>query len=401
MSDRLRSSDRLLQAALQLFVAQGITATTTRQIAELAGVNEVTLFRQFGNKQGLLLAVLKDSAWFTTLGEELGRQAHQAANLDEALYQYAHLQLRAIDQAPEFIRSLIGEAGQYSTETAEALGQTLQHLNRYTTQYLATVLPDRPAALLSTETLAGLFNSALLGYAVLEVATPFHGSWPDRDEFLKQLVTLLQAAVGQRSLVEFRSPLLPQTVADLPDAIVHSLLQHAKKTSLQDYALAYVLFAAGLNGEEIVGLQRSHSLSDRQQHLLMVDRGELRQVPVNQWIAGQRYGSYLRNPLTQWLKSRKDDQPALFINEAGNPLSEVEVRLRWQSWTTDLATATGQPLAIEQAQQTWCVDMLVKGIALEDLSLLTGFAIDQLHPYAQRAKEKAAIERALQLDQKS
>jgi AcrR family transcriptional regulator len=47
---------RLINAALELFSSQGVTETTTRQIAELAQVNEVTLFRQFGNKQGIALS---------------------------------------------------------------------------------------------------------------------------------------------------------------------------------------------------------------------------------------------------------------------------------------------------------------------------------------------------------
>jgi len=65
-------------------------------------------------------------------------------------------------------------------------------------------------------------------------------------------------------------------------------------------------------------------------HLLQVTQALVRQVPINQWIMGQRYGSPTRNPLTQSLKSRKDEKSALFLNEAGNPISEVEIRLRWQ-----------------------------------------------------------------------
>jgi predicted Ser/Thr protein kinase len=42
--------------------------------------------------------------------------------------------------------------------------------------------------------------------------------------------------------------------------------------------------------------------------------------------------------------------------------------------------------------------MLMRGIDLEDLSILSGWDSNQLQPYARRAKEKAAIERALKLD---
>ncbi len=52
--------DRLVEAARQLFAERGYAATTTRAVAERAGVNEVTLFRRFGNKAGLLRAIADD-----------------------------------------------------------------------------------------------------------------------------------------------------------------------------------------------------------------------------------------------------------------------------------------------------------------------------------------------------
>jgi site-specific recombinase XerD len=190
-------------------------------------------------------------------------------------------------------------------------------------------------------------------------------------------------------------------VADLPASIVHSILQQAKKQGLREYALAYVLFGAGLLPQEVVALERSHQFNDDRQHLLQVTQGAVRQVPVNQWIMGKRYGSYIRNPLTQWIKSRKDDQSALFVNDAGQSMSEAELRAAWQRFTSGLLTPEGQPLFIEQARQTWCVEMLMKGIDLEDLSILSGLDSTQLQPYARRAREKAALERALLLDQKA
>jgi hypothetical protein len=116
---------------------------------------------------------------------------------------------------------------------------------------------------------------------------------------------------------------------------------------------------------------------------------------------GKRYGSYIRNPLSQWLKSRKDDQLAMFVNEEGQPFSEEELRASWQTFTSGLLTPEGQPLFLEQARQTWCVEMLMKGIDLEDLSILSGWDTTQLQPYARRAREKLALERAFRLDQKA
>lgn len=55
------ASDRIVRAAMELFTARGYAATTTRAIADAAGVNEVTLFRHFGNKAGVLAAI--GEAW--------------------------------------------------------------------------------------------------------------------------------------------------------------------------------------------------------------------------------------------------------------------------------------------------------------------------------------------------
>lgn len=52
---------RLLKAALEEFILSGYKGASTRAITERAGVNEVTLFRQFGSKQGLLKAAAVDA----------------------------------------------------------------------------------------------------------------------------------------------------------------------------------------------------------------------------------------------------------------------------------------------------------------------------------------------------
>jgi AcrR family transcriptional regulator len=51
------TTERILDAASELFAQRGYAATTTRAIAESAGVNEVTLFRRFENKRGVLAAL--------------------------------------------------------------------------------------------------------------------------------------------------------------------------------------------------------------------------------------------------------------------------------------------------------------------------------------------------------
>ncbi len=56
------SDDQILDAALNVMVEQGYTGATTRQIAAAADINEVTLFRRFGNKQKLIAAAVEQEA---------------------------------------------------------------------------------------------------------------------------------------------------------------------------------------------------------------------------------------------------------------------------------------------------------------------------------------------------
>src|ERR1700681_1657431 len=48
---------KILAAASELFERDGTRGTTNREVAELAGVNEATLFRHFGSKRALLDAM--------------------------------------------------------------------------------------------------------------------------------------------------------------------------------------------------------------------------------------------------------------------------------------------------------------------------------------------------------
>jgi AcrR family transcriptional regulator len=400
--------DRLIQAALELFLSQGIQNTTTRQIANLAEVNEVTLFRNFGNKYGLLQAVIEESPLFGEVGETLRQVFRPTATLQENLHQYVQSCLQLLEQKPDFVRSLIGEAEQYSPELRQVLAQKLLETQQTIAQTLAQSLKSFPATL-PPEKLLYLINGMLLAYGITAFTSGTERFWQDRESFLKDLVQFctdsIQSAPGSPTL-SLQSPIVQvarslPTISDLPANLVHEILQRSRKQGLLDHAIAYLLFGAGLTPTEISGLLRTQQISNPQQHIVqVVTANGMRSVSVNQWILGRRYGSYTNNPLTRWLRSRKDQNVYVFLGEEAAPIAPDDITKRWCNWVEGLVTPEGKAPTIEQAQQTWTIEMLMRGVSLENLSILTGLEIEHLQPYAHRAREKAALEQAVQLDQK-
>lgn len=55
----LSRKEKILQTALSLFAENGYAATSTKEIAAIAGVSEALIFKHFGNKDALLAHLIK------------------------------------------------------------------------------------------------------------------------------------------------------------------------------------------------------------------------------------------------------------------------------------------------------------------------------------------------------
>jgi len=57
-TEPVRSSDRILQKALELFASKGYDATSVREICEAAGITKPTLYHFYGSKEGVYRAIV-------------------------------------------------------------------------------------------------------------------------------------------------------------------------------------------------------------------------------------------------------------------------------------------------------------------------------------------------------
>lgn len=119
------------QAALALFAEQGYGATGTAQVAERAGVSEMTLFRHFPTKEALLLADSFDPLMAETVRARPADESPMRAlteGIRVALAQFGNadvevlrLRVRVIAQTP----AMVGAIERGSEDTTAALARAL------------------------------------------------------------------------------------------------------------------------------------------------------------------------------------------------------------------------------------------------------------------------------------
>jgi AcrR family transcriptional regulator len=99
---------RILAATRQLYASYGSRGTTTREVADRAGVNEATLFRHFGTKTQLLAAMVDRYASHDVFPEIMARVA-TLTTIDEQLRELAHATIAVMKDREDIIRVSLAE----------------------------------------------------------------------------------------------------------------------------------------------------------------------------------------------------------------------------------------------------------------------------------------------------
>ncbi|HEY9749571.1 MAG TPA: TetR/AcrR family transcriptional regulator [Allocoleopsis sp.] len=114
-----QTRDRLVAAAIEVFATEGLQGATTREIARVAEVNEVTLFRHFKNKNHLLQAVIERV--LALQAETLSQPEEWTQDLRIDLHHYAQVYNTMLEAHEALIRTFIGEAKRHPEEARRVI----------------------------------------------------------------------------------------------------------------------------------------------------------------------------------------------------------------------------------------------------------------------------------------
>jgi AcrR family transcriptional regulator len=115
--DETRS--RILAATRELFALKGTRGTTTREVADLAGVNEATVFRHFRTKQALLHEMLDQYCESRDQMPDLVALLNGPGPIEQQLSAMGHLAIEGIKRKEDLIR--VGLAEQVIDPDASAM----------------------------------------------------------------------------------------------------------------------------------------------------------------------------------------------------------------------------------------------------------------------------------------
>ena len=153
---------QLLDAAAKVYAEVGFRGATTRRIAEVAGVNEVTLFRTFGSKANLIDEVIRSCH----RGPEAATLPAEPADPEGELTRWAGDTHRFMLERRGLIRSAVAELHEHpehSSEVADHPTVSFRELRAYVDRLHATrTIPDVANANAACTMLLGtLFSDAL------------------------------------------------------------------------------------------------------------------------------------------------------------------------------------------------------------------------------------------------
>jgi AcrR family transcriptional regulator len=160
-SDHTR--DRILLAAAEIFAERGYTNTTTRAIAEAAGVNEVTIFRHFSTKRNLLSEMIQEYSALPDLTSLIENQLTGVYRED--LIRLATFFFQAITTRKEALRLMLCEACELP-EVRDVVVKVPDHLRLILTRYFRNKIKDGYLRKMNPEGMAQAFLGMFFSYGI-------------------------------------------------------------------------------------------------------------------------------------------------------------------------------------------------------------------------------------------
>lgn len=190
------TQERIIKAAVELVNEKGYKGATTRSIADRAGVNEVTLFRHFGSKKGIVEAAIHQYT-FNDLMSLVDTLEHQVEwDLRKDLVMLVKEYQSLLDRKRDIILISLKESGQFPELDQMIAHVPLTYKNHFKS-YFSTMIEKGKMREVDVDALATNIIYLNFGYYMLKGRLQSDGESISIDDFINlNMEPLIQSLVN-------------------------------------------------------------------------------------------------------------------------------------------------------------------------------------------------------------
>ena len=156
------TKEQLLEATLKLISEKGYLGATTREIAQEAGVTELTLFRHFGSKERLFEELLNSHTFLPMLRDLLPELTE--LSFEDALRMLATRFLLSLKERKSMVKILYSEVNVYPEKVRKVYNRFIDEVRATLAGYFNTLQRQGKLRNISPEMAARVFHGLIFSY---------------------------------------------------------------------------------------------------------------------------------------------------------------------------------------------------------------------------------------------
>ncbi len=178
------TQNKIIEAAMNLIMERGYSATTTKDIAAKAGVNECTIFRRFQGKKDIVLSAMQLPKWNPNLSEA---DFSYTGDVEQDLVSFSEIYMKRV--TPRMVKISIGlRTPELFPDTAEGILKVPQVFKKVLEQYFQEMYHAGKIHDPEYENLAMMFLSMNFGFVFLNASFGKRLTKLKREEYIKSSI---------------------------------------------------------------------------------------------------------------------------------------------------------------------------------------------------------------------
>ncbi|QGH33687.1 TetR family transcriptional regulator [Gracilibacillus salitolerans] len=162
-SKKINTTDRILQSALELMQKKGFNLVTIKEIADASNVSEMTVFRHFETKKGVLESAIKKNTVIPSFKKTF--EENIVWNLDQDLMLIAKLYLDLMESNKSICLIAVQERFTMP-ELVRLISDNTEQLKIFITEYFKEMQAKKKMVELDSYSQASTFLSMLFGFFI-------------------------------------------------------------------------------------------------------------------------------------------------------------------------------------------------------------------------------------------